>query len=87
MIEWVSTLKLAHTNLEMLKPPDPLNNAALSPSQGVDVGAKLLIDLHQIVHQNLATKILFNFQIAAIHLHFIFRGTKAKTPLVGVPMY
>ena len=82
MSDWVSTLKHAKVSLTALGKQKNMNTAESSSSQEGNLGSKLFRDLHHIAKQHQGTKILFNFQIAAISLYFILHGSKLNHRLV-----
>ncbi len=78
MSHWVSTLQNTRMSLTSL---GQQQKTSAKPSSSA-VGSRLFRDLHHISKQKQGTKILFNFQIAAIHLYFILHGNKLDHRLV-----
>jgi hypothetical protein len=76
MANWIETLKEAHGSFKDLRAisadPDPLQ----------PLSARLLSDLHHISKHYNSTKILFNFQMAAIGLYFMLQGYRGTSALV-----
>jgi hypothetical protein len=76
--DWVQTLCSCRSTLKVLI-PDP----GCSPYKPVPV--KLFEDLYVLDRQIGGTRILFNIQAAAIHLHFYLCGEKERLALPGLP--
>jgi len=68
MRDWVHTLNAAKSSIGSLSFPGP------PPTTQMNLQTRLFQDLHRLDTQHSGTKILFNVQVAAIHLYFLLQG-------------
>jgi hypothetical protein len=91
MDDWVSNLRRGSSFMDALATLE--QGASGSPSSaiegplssgGLTLECRLFKDLHGLSQQHSWTKLLFNVQLAAIHLFFLLKGNKQSSKLVCI---
>lgn len=96
--DWVGALEFASKAVSAMKQFSYLNDAlmhqqnvaqastsALQPALPLQV--RLIKDLHRLTRLTTTTKLLINFQTAALHISFMLKGSDPSKRLVGICYY
>jgi len=75
MAGWVDNLRVAKHSIEELA---KFRAAPVASAMTSNVQATLFRDLIQIHHMKSGTQILFNVQLAALHLSFMLKSPRTK---------
>jgi hypothetical protein len=78
MPDWVHTLTTGNTSFSSLA-----SSFSLPSSTPTSLQTRLFQDLRRLDSRHSGMKILFNVQVAAIHLYFLLNGYKQPSVLVG----
>ena len=78
LANWIKTLQVAKTAITALRNFRDAPTADTAPSDNQPIQLKIFRDLHAIWNQESGNKILFNIQLAALHLSFMLRGPNKR---------